>query len=240
MTQDGLLIDFIDERFETSPRDEVTFGRAATVVVDEENEFMSRVVGAFVFHQGSWWLQNRSSTAELSVVTDSGPKKTLPPTTSDPLTSAGGVVRFRAGRSNYELRFELSNPPSVPGSSDNTESDIADGTLDLAAPKATEEFGVVPLNGEQRAMLGLFAKSWLLDPGAKYHELPPNADVAHRLGWSLKKLDRKLDYLCARLSNAGVQGLRGAKGGEASDRRRYLVEHVISVRLISVEDVPSN
>lgn len=232
MAEGGLLIDFIDERFEASTEEELTFGRAAFVVLDEENEFMSRIVGSFVFHQGSWWVRNTSSTAELTVTGDTGARKTLPPGTADPLTSAAGTIRFRAGRSNYELGFALADPPSPPDSAPIASSAAAEDI------PPTEEFGIVPLNAEQRAMLGLFAESWLRDPAAARHQIPPNADVAHRLGWSLRKLDRKLDYLCARLSDAGVQGLRGAKGGEATDRRRRLVEHVISVRLITAADLP--
>lgn len=233
MTSDMLLVDFVDERFETGPDEEITFGRAATVIIDEGNEYMSRVVGAFVHHQGTWWLQNRSSNAQLTVVADTGQQKVLPPKTSDPVTAACGHIRFRAGRFNYEVGFELANPLTGPGQPDMP----AERTGDMPA-KATEEFGVVPLNVEQRAMLALFARSWIQDPAAARHELPPNAEVAHELGWSLKKLDRKLDYLCARLSEAGVQGLRGAKGGEATDRRRNLVEHVITTRLITSVDLP--
>lgn len=227
--ENTLIVDFVDERFEASPDEELTFGRAALVVLDEDNEYMSRIVGSFVFHQGTWWLQNRSSSAQLTVVADTGQQKILPPDTSDPMTVACGAIRFRSGRFNYELRFELADPPSGPGRSD-----------EAAAPpaKATEEFGVVPLNAEQRAMLALFANSWLVDAAREHHALPPNAEVAHQLGWSLKKLDRKLDYLCARLSDAGVLGLRGARGGEASDRRRHLVEHVIQARLITAADIP--
>ncbi len=237
MTIDGLLVDFVDERYEAEPDQEITFGRAAVVTIDEGNEFMSRIVGSFVFHQGSWWLQNRSSNAPLTVVADSGRQAVLPPDTSDPLTAAGGRVRFRAGKSNYELRFELANPPTEPGRPVNDRDRAEDDNADGPAAKATVEFGVVPLNAEQRAMLAAFATSWLLDPGAEHHELPANADVAHQLGWSLKKLDRKLDYLCARLSEAGVQGLRGEKGVEATDRRRHLVEHVLTARLISADDL---
>lgn len=226
----ALVVDFIDERYEVDPTAGLTFGRAAEVVLDEDNDFMSRIVGAFVHHQGSWWLQNRSSSAQLTVVAGSGQQTLLPPGTSDPLTVAEGRIRFQAGPLNYELSFELPEPPATPMPS------TADLAVD-AGGRPTAEFGIVPLNAEQRAMLALFAESRLRDPGASHHELPPNAEVAQRLGWSLKKLDRKLDYLCGRLSAAGVQGLRGARGGEASDRRRRLIDHVLGVQLISADDL---
>ncbi|MEM9562371.1 MAG: hypothetical protein AAGA93_07145 [Actinomycetota bacterium] len=233
MIAQQLVLDFIDERYEADPGDELTFGRSAIVVLDDRNEFMSRTVGAFVFHEGSWWLQNRSSSAQLTVVADSGQQTLLPPGTSDPITVANGRIRFTAGPSNYELAFELPEPPATPSA-----PTFGTGDIDRTG-KPTAEFGIIPLNDEQRAMLALFAESRLRDPGAPHHELPPNAEVAHQLGWSLKKLDRKLDYLCARLSSAGVQGLRGERGGEATDRRRRLIDHILSVQLISADDIPA-
>lgn len=227
-----LVLDFIDERYEAEPGTNLTFGRAGDLVLDDSNDFMSRVVGAFVFHEGSWWLQNRSSGAQLTVVADSGQQTLLPPGTSDPITVGVGRIRFQAGPSNYELCFELAEPPALPEPPDGRPTGHG-GT-----GRPTVDFGIIPLNEEQRAMLALFAASRLRDPGALQYELPPNAEVAHLLGWSLKKLDRKLDYLCARLSDAGVQGLRGARGGEATDRRRRLIDHVLSVQLISLDDIP--
>ncbi|MEL6985346.1 MAG: hypothetical protein AAFO29_23135 [Actinomycetota bacterium] len=227
-----LVLDFIDERYEAEPGTELTFGRSGDLVLDDSNDFMSRIVGAFVFHEGSWWLQNRSSGAQLTVVADSGQQTLLPPGTSDPITVGVGRIRFQAGPSNYELCFELAEPPALPEPPD------APATAPGGTGRPTVDFGIIPLNEEQRAMLALFAASRLRDPGALQYELPPNAEVAHRLGWSLKKLDRKLDYLCARLSDAGVQGLRGARGGEATDRRRRLIDHVLSVQLISADDIP--
>lgn len=229
----GIVVDFVDERYEAEPGEELTFGRAATVVLDDGNDYMSRVVGAFVFHEGSWWLQNRSSATQLTVVAGTGQQAILPPGTSDPVTAGTGRVLFRAGRPNYELLFELASPPRAPSAPEP----VPDRAARTGEPKQTAEFGVIPLNVEQRAMLALFARDRLLDPTAD-GALPQNAEVAHQLGWSLKKLDRKLDYLCARLTDAGVPGLRGERGGEAADRRRHLIDHVLAVQLIAVDDLP--
>ena len=61
--------------------------------------------------------------------------------------------------------------------------------------------------------------------------------VAGRLGWSAKKLDRKLDYLCRRLTERGVRGLRGQPGDEAVDRRQRLVDHVVLAGLVTSLDL---
>jgi hypothetical protein len=63
--------------------------------------------------------------------------------------------------------------------------------------------------------------------------------VAVRLGWPLTKFNRKLDYLCLRLTKAGVRGLQGGRGAEATNRRWRLVEHAVAARLVNLDDLPS-
>ena len=108
---------------------------------------------------------------------------------------------------------------------------------DAAEADQTTQFGVVSLNAEQRLLVVALAESRLRDSSTDPADLPANASVAHRLGWSGKKLDRKLDYLCAKLSSEGVRGLRGEKGFEAVDRRARLVEHAISSGMIVADDL---
>ena len=98
---------------------------------------------------------------------------------------------------------------------------------------------MVALNDEQRLLVVALAESRLRDSSADPADLPANASIAHRLGWSAKKLDRKLDYLCARLSSEGVRGLRGEKGFEAVDRRARLVDHAISSGMVTTNDLGS-
>ena len=111
---------------------------------------------------------------------------------------------------------------------------VDDGSETL---EATTQFGVVNLNPEQHQMLVVLAEKSLIDSTAPTSDLPANAAVAHRLGWSAKKLDRKLDYLCARLASEGVRGLRGEKGFEAIDRRSRLVEHALSSGMVTAADL---
>jgi len=223
-----LHIFFIDELTVANPGDVITFGRSGDIELDEANQYMHRIVGTFFDQDNVWWLANKSRHGNLTLVGNTGRLTRLPPEAVSAITEPTGVLRFDAGPSTYELGWTLPGhdplmPPVV----------VDDGDLSMA----TSQFGIVPLNDEQRLLLAALAERSLLDSTVSTSDLPANASVAHRLGWSAKKLDRKLDYLCARLSAEGVRGLRGEKGFEAIDRRSRLVEHVISSGMIGQSDV---
>ena len=223
-----LHIFFIDELTVAAPGDVVTFGRSGDIELDEANQYMHRIVGTFFDQDNVWWLANKSRHGTLTLVGNTGRLTRLPPEAVSAITEPTGVLRFDAGPSTYELGWTLpGQEPLMPPVVDD------DGDVSMA----TSQFGVVPLNDEQRMLLAALAERSILDSTVSTSDLPANASVAHRLGWSAKKLDRKLDYLCARLSAEGVRGLRGEKGFEAIDRRSRLVEHAISSGMIGHADV---
>ena len=223
-----LHIFFIDELTVANPGDVITFGRSGDIELDEANQYMHRIVGTFFDQDNVWWLANKSRHGNLTLVGNTGRLTRLPPEAVSAITEPTGVLRFDAGPSTYELGWTLpGQEPLMPPVVDD------DGDLSMA----TSQFGIVPLNDEQRMLLAALAERSVLDSTVSTSDLPANASVAHRLGWSAKKLDRKLDYLCARLSAEGVRGLRGEKGFEAIDRRSRLVEHAISSGMIGQSDV---
>ncbi len=224
-----LHVTFVDELTVVPSGGLVTFGRSADVTVDESNPYMHRIVGTFFERDNVWWLANKSRHASLTMVGDTGKVALLPPGAVAALAESSGSVRFEFGRSSYEVGWALPDrePVSVPQ---------IDPTM-AASGDATGQFGVVTLNEEQRVMLVALAERQLVDPSTPTTDLPANAAVAHRLGWTGKKLDRKLDYLCARLDAMGVRGLRGEKGVEAVDRRIHLVRHAISTGMIASSDL---
>lgn len=221
-----LAVEFIDERFEVSDDDVLTFGRRAELVIDGDNQYMHRIVGSFVMHRDTWWLRNDGTAIDLVVATNEGRKSQVPPGTAEPLQGQSGVVQFAAGVARYELTYVLSEIEGLPSAD----------PVDVNAT-ATQPFGIIRLNVEQRLLLAALAEVRLSDPLAPMTAMPPNLSVAHRLGWSPRKLDRKLDYLCRRLAERGVPGLRGEKGQEAVDRRERLVDHVVNVGLIDHRDL---
>lgn len=221
-----LEVTFIDELHPVAHSGQLTFGRDADISVDDANVYMHRRVGSFVKHDDTWWIRNDGRTIELVVVTDTGARISLDPGAAQALTGTSGRVRFDAGGLTYELEYSLHHPAGPP----STE------TAELTRGE-TLEFGALSLNDEQRLMLVALAEPQLRDPAAENHEMPTNAEVAHRLGWSLRKFDRKLDYICRRLDAQGVRGVRGRQGDQATDRRRVVVDHVLRSGLISADDL---
>jgi len=223
-----LHIFFIDELTVAAPGDVVTFGRSADIELDEANQYMHRNVGTFFSQDNVWWLANKSRHAQLTLIGSTGRVTKLPPEAVSALTEPTGLLRFEAGPSTCELGWTLPDQaPLMPPGTDDEDSPV----------DVTTQFGVVPLNEEQRLLLVALSERCLQDSSTPTSDLPANAAVAHRLGWTGKKLDRKLDYLCARLSSEGVRGLRGEKGFEAIDRRSRLVDHVISSGMVRPEDL---
>ena len=223
---------FIDELTVAEGGDVVTFGRSGDIEVDEANQYMHRIVGTFFDQDNVWWLTNNSKHGNLTLVGEGGRHTRLPPEAVTALVEPTGTVGFDSGPSTYELGWVLpGKDPLMP------RMGVVDVSDSGALPDATTQFGVVPLNHEQKQLLVSLSERILLDPTAPASDIPANAAVAHALGWSTKKLDRKLDYLCARLASEGVRGLRGEKGFEAIDRRSRLVEHAMASGMINSADL---
>jgi hypothetical protein len=232
VSEGDLTISFVGERRTVDPSGTLTFGRAADLVVDDANPFLHRIVGRFSWINGLWWLENLGASIEVTVVGPDGTRIRLAPLGPDglaataPLATERFLVVFRAGDLPYELEGELHRSPMamrpIP-----------------QVPKAerTSAYGQIELTGEERRLLLLLAEPVLRSPTAGPDSLPSNREVAARLDWPITKFNRKLDYLCTKLTRAGVRGLRGDRGAEATNRRWRLVELAISTRLVSVADL---
>lgn len=221
-----LSFDAAEETHHLASHETLTFGRAAKAIIDADNPYMHRIVGRLYFDRWCWWLHNAARHMPMSIIGDDDRLKTLPPGAAEPLTTAQGAVRFYAGVSGYEVTWELERPLCPP--------DVADGPTE--ADTVTADFGNVGLSNDQRRMMTVMAEPRLRDPGRTSH-IPANAEIAARCGWTLKQFDRKLDYLCRRLADSGVPGLRGHPGTEAANRRERLVRHVLHNGLITVQDL---
>lgn len=222
-----LQLTFCEETLHVEPGDELTFGRAAQLVVDPDNRFMHRRVGSLVHRHGRWWLVNRGDRLNLSVWgASSAHRSVLPPGADCALPAGTSLIGFVAGPTRYELEASVI-------SSDDDSADLA-ASID---GDPTDQWGSVELNDEQRQLLIALCERDLRDPALAGTELPPNRALAHRLGWTITKYNRKLDHLCAKFARAGVRGVQGSIAGLASDRRQRLVAHCIEHGIVTAEDL---
>ena len=231
MDDNALTIDFVGERRHLAPGEELTFGRAADLVIDDGNQYLHRRLGRFLHHDGNWWVENLGSQIELEVVGGAGTVLSLPPQdpggtpSAAPLSGGDAPVRFAVAGARYELSVSVPAPP--PPARPDPPHDGA----------ATLGYGRIDLTEEERLLLLSLADPVLRDVSAGPDTIPTNREAARRLGWTQPKFNRKLDYLCIRLTKAGVKGLQGGRGDEALNRRWRLVEHAVGTRLVTPSEL---
>lgn len=228
-----LVVEFVGDERVLSPGDELTFGRSADLVIDD-NRFLHRLMGRFTWANGMWWLANTGSSIPLRLADSTGNSYArVAPGASVPMTFETAVVSFEAGGRPYELRLELlveSSWLDLGGS-----ASTPDNRAEWNDPEATTTAGSLPLNDEQRMLLVALCEPWLAERGPA--ELPTNRQIAARLGWTITKFNRKLDSLCQKYATAGVSGLRGSSDLLARDRRLRLVEHALDSAIVSSDDL---
>lgn len=225
MAAGALVVRFLADEHRLAAGEQLTFGRAADIVLDEANLYLHRVVGRFVWWDGLWWVENLSDALELQLHADDGSLARLPPGAQSPVHTRA-AVRFAAGGLPYEVEVELPvHPPPAPP------------PVARAPAPPTTRYGAVVLTDDERALVVELARPFLLDQSAGSERIPTNEDVAAALGWSRTKLNRKLDYLCERLTRAGVRGLQGGRSQLATNRRWVLVQHALVARLVTVDDL---
>lgn len=228
MAGGSLVVRFLEDEHPLSEGEQLTFGRAADLVLDEANPYLHRVVGRFVWWDGFWWVENLGEALELQLLGDDGSLVRLPFRTQAPLTQLRSAVRFSAGGLPYEVEAAL---PAT--------TTLAPPPVEPSVGMATTPYGEVALTPDEKALVVELARPYLLDPSAGPEQLPANEEVAARLGWSRTKLNRKLDYLCERLTRAGVRGLQGGRAQLATNRRWVLVQHALVARMVGPDDLTS-
>lgn len=220
-----IVVTFVDSvRHVTADEPEgLAFGRGAALDVDS-NPFMHRQVGRFVPLAGIWWVENLSAWSPLWV-TAAGTTHLVDGGAKVALCEEQSTVSFEAGVGRYELHVHLSEVPAAPP----VVKPPDDVTL-------TQPRDVIVLTDEERLMVVALAEPILRDPPTNL-SIPTNREVRVRLGWTTAKFNRKLDYLCTRLFRLGVEGVR-LPDRRARDRRRYVIDHLISENLITTADLP--
>lgn len=225
-----ISVTFLDEEHTLYPGADLTFGRTADLVIDD-NRYLHRHLGRLVFHDEMWWLENLGSAIPITVVnSETASSVTLNPGDQMPLSFPHASIRFSAGPAVYELSTSIEGLGLGVAS-----GDAGAGAAALDAEQ-TVTYGEVPLTDEQRLLILALCEQRLRDPHAPT-VLPTNRELADRLGWSVKKFNRKLDNVCDKLRRAGVSNLHGGSAGSAYDRRRVLIAHAIATRLVTGDDL---
>lgn len=228
-TADELQIDFVGEIHALTPGDSLTFGRHGDLCVDEDNQYLHRLLGRFEHRSDVWWLVNTGSQIPL-VVQDltSRSQVTLAPGRDMALSFPNAAIQFSAGRQNYEIEVST-------GIDDDGDTSVGDAD-DAPDEGATISIADLPLTDDQKRLIVVLAESVLRSTSVDI-ELPTNKAAAHRLGWTITRFNRKLDNVCDRLSKVGVTGLRGNTGSLATDRRTSLVDHAVQSGLVTEADL---
>jgi hypothetical protein len=220
-----LEIDFCGEIKRLATDEQLTFGRAGDLIVDD-NPFLHRRLGKFMYEGGWWWLANVGTHLPMAVedrITASS--ITLSAGANIPLVFGAVRIRFTAGSTSYEIEVRQEETPIV----------VADEEA-LSLMETTIDAGSMPLTPEQLLLLVALCEPRLIrGPSAP---LPANEDIAQRFGWTITKYNRKLDNVCSKFARRGVAGLVGGSGKSATSRRAVLVEHVLRTSMVTAEMLP--
>jgi hypothetical protein len=227
MQSGRLYLEFCGEDWSLDPGDQLTFGRSGDLVIDD-NPYLHRTVGRFVWRQPLWWLENQGRSIVVTVRQSGGPSAaSVGPGSSLALVHGEFTCSFSAGPTRYELSGALGQHE---WETDLLGPDGVGGTRTL-------DWARVDLNAEQRQLLVALCEERLLRPSEHDLPLPGNRQLAARLGWRLTKFNRKLDHLCEKLQRAGVTDVHGGLGASAVDRRRRLVDHAVSSGMVTAADL---
>lgn len=196
-----------------------TVGRAGDLAF-RGNPYLNRHVVGVMWNHGRWWLQSVGAWTSVRYGTTANPLASVL-VRGEPVILAGGDthVVFAAGQTEYEVAIRI--PP------------VESPTLTLPRMhEGAETIGPRALTLEQLQMLVAFAEPILVRTCVGISEVATMRDVEDRLSWSTAKLRRKLDYLCQKLSEAGIAGLVSESGAPASHRRLRLIEWALSTGVI--------
>ena len=234
MSANQLAVEFLGDQRLMSPGEELTFGRAADLVIDE-NRYLHRILGRFSESNGWWWLANVGSSIPITLSDARSPSFTrLAPGATTVISFDSASVSFDAGGATYELLVDV-----VRGDADDDVDEPADDDVaaDEWSAEVTTTASSLPLSAEQRLLLVALAEAQLRDPSAVL-DLPTNRQIASSLHWTITKYNRKLDGLCVKFAAHGVGGLRGSTDALARDRRLRLVDHALHSGIVTPADLP--
>lgn len=222
-----VTVDFCGELHEAPLDRPLVIGREGDVEIDD-NPFLHRTFLQVTNEGGWWWLTNVGTTLTATVADKKGLFQAwLNPGARIPLTFERLTVWFTAGPTTYDLDILVDNPTFM--AIDN----------ETVVPQRSGEttVGRVSFTPDQKLLVVALCEDFLRRDGAGQGQIPSSAAAAERLGWRVTKFNRKLDNVCQKLADGGIRGLHGGPGKLASNRKARLVEHALSTRLVTEEDL---
>ena len=227
MVDAGLRVLFCGEVFPAVVGRQLTIGRSGDVEIDD-NPYLHRSFLVVLQEGGLWWLSNVGSTLTATVADDKGLFQAwLSPGARIPLAFNRILVWFTAGPTTYDFEIVVDDPAFV--------SVVPDPPADN--PIGGMTVGRVSLTAAQKLLVVALCEGFLLRGNQGTSAIPSSADAAARIGWTVTRFNRKLDNVCQKLADSGTRGLHGGTGNLASNRKARLVEHALSTRLITSDDL---
>ncbi|MGW5240535.1 hypothetical protein ACWEOW_16520 [Monashia sp. NPDC004114] len=246
MIHSKVTVVFCGEEYSVSPDTGLTIGRTGDVEVDD-NPYLHRTFLVVSFENGFWWLSNTGSTLTATVADEQGLFQAwLNPGARIPLAIRRLIVWFTAGPTTYDFEILVASPvfKSVTadggsGASGNPGgSDLgADGPGLDGGEVGEATVGRVDLTPDQKLLIVALCEPFLRRREAGTSQIPSSAVAAERLGWTITRFNRKLDNVCQKLADAGTRGLHGGVGKLATNRKARLVEHALSTKLVTEDDL---
>lgn len=183
--------------FTLRPDDEFSFGRApsCTLCIDPDDAAISRLAGRIEHDGHGWWIVNTSASRQLATVDEFGLRSVLPPGRRVALEGTARIL-IEGTTTTYQLTVTVPQPTAP------TDVPIVGGV-----PTSMGE-SVLINPADRAALIALFAG--YLEEGNRYDPYPKSyAAAAARLGLPRTTLVKRIEYLRARLTDAGVPNLTG-------------------------------
>ena len=227
MTDAGLTVLFCGEEFPVVAGRQLKIGRCGDVEIDD-NPYLHRTFLVILEQGGLWWLSNVGSTLTATVADDAGLLQAWRvPGARIPLALSRTLVWFTAGPTTYDFEIIVDDPAFVPVAPDPFEQDRS-GEMTV---------GRVSFTPDQMLLMVALCEGSLSRSRPGTSQVPSSAAAAARIGWTVTRFNRKLDNVCQKLADVGTRGLHGGIGRLAINRKSRLVEHALSTRLVTANDV---
>lgn len=219
-----ITVEYDDQVISIDPSQRLTIGREGDLRLTG-NPYLHRHFLEISAELSLWWLANVGHSLSATVFdTNTRVQFWLSPGVRLPLVFEEIEVLFTAGPCSYTIR--LRNDQPIWNDSLISAPSIGDTTIEAC-----------PWTDAQRLAILVLAEPMLRRDSAGIIHIPTNAEAAERIGWPLKRFERKIDNICDKLDRLGVDGLRGGVTGHASSRRSRLVEWAVSTGLVGTEDL---